>query len=580
MRLRTAGAGSVSGMKPIARRARTLLGRVRHRRRGVIHDARIEATVWLLPILALAFIYYFPRHVVSVNRALAYLLAFCLLVVASRRADLSLLILIVLLPFQGLLLAKLWALGAPASVVKQLGSWKEVLALAVVVAGARGFIASKRRVDAVDRLALAFVGLAALYFVLQPVIVPSAPSSVRIRALGFRETAGFVLLLLGARHAPFPRGFARKAGRVVLAVGVAVAAIGIYEAILPDAWNRFVVGTMEYTRYQVAVLGTVPQNMWNILTYGQLGSGQLVRIGSVFLGAGTCGFYLLLSFALGLERTVRRGPWLTGLLPTLLIGAALLLTQTRSAIVGGLIVAFLAFQPTAGRARHFRTQAAIVLGALALVAVPAAAATGVLSRFALLNSSSDTSTAGHARGFSAGLGVVAENPLGLGLGTGAGTGQRFAVQDTTIPENNYLEIGDEIGILPMLVFVALAVALILRLRRSARARPDPLLSATMAAATGLAVGAWFLQTWSDLSVAWTFWGVAGAMLGAARWRTVRAAEPESPAPEAGVPGRSAWGGTREPVPAGATPAWAGARLQAGAGVQAGTRVQAGAADGA
>lgn len=475
------------------------------------------ALIWLLPVLVLVGVYYAPHHP-SANRVVAYVAAFVVVVISASRPAGSLLILVSLLPFQGLLLAKLWAWGLPTSVVKDLGSWKEALAIGVILAGARGWLATRTRADAVDKLAFAFVLLALLYFALGPEIVPGSPGSLSVRSLGFRETAGFVLLLLGARHAQYPPGFARKATRVVLVAGVVVAGVAIYEAISPDAWNRFVVGTMEYTRYQVTVLGTIPNNMWNILTYGQLGGGQVVRSGSVFLNALTAGFYLLIPFAVGFERTLRRVPPLGGLFPTVVIAAGLILTETRSAIVGALLIAVLAFQPAAGRPRHFRVQVALVLGTLALIAVPAAVGSGALKRFSLLSNSSNSDTQGHESGFWNGVKTIGRHPLGLGLGTGAGTGQRFEVQGDTIPEDNYLEVGAELGILGGILFLALTVALIVRLRRAVRSRGDPLLAGMWAACAGLAVSALFLQTWTDFSVSWTFWGLAGAMLGASARR--------------------------------------------------------------
>lgn len=487
--------------------------RLRHRRAAHARETVTGALIWLMPVVALVVVLYVPNHYLSPSRAVAYLAALGIVVIAASRPRASLLALIALLPFQGFLLAKIWAWGVPAAVVKDLGAWKEALAIGVTLAGVRGWLASGQRADAVDRLAIAFLALVLVYFALGPEIVPSAPASTSIRALGFRETAGFVLLLLGARHAQLGPDFAHRATRVLLIVGTIVAAIGIYEAIASNAWNRFVVSTIQYTKYEVGVLHTTPNNMWNILTYGQIGGHQVVRVGSVFLSPGTAGFYLLISFAIALERTVRRVSFGTGLAPTLVIGSGLILTETRSAIIGALLVAFLAFQPAAGRQRHFRTQVALVVGVLGLITVPAAIASGALKRFSLLSDSSNTSTKGHETGFSTGVDVLAHHPLGLGLGTGAGTGQRFGVASTTIPENNYLEVGDELGLLPMVVFVALTVALILGLRRKARARDDPLLTASWAAAAGLAVGALFLQTWSDFSVSWTLWGVAGAMLG-------------------------------------------------------------------
>ncbi len=219
-------------------------------------SAAIGGSAWLLPVLIIALIYFSPKHIVSASTAVTGLAALCLVAIAARWPDRSLIVLIVLLPFTGLILAKLWAWGVPTSIVRHLSAWKEALALGVVVAGARNFIASGRRADALDRLALAFVAVALLYMGFQHTIIPSAPSSSSIRLLGFREDAGFVLLLLGARHAPLPANFLERVGKVVLIVAVVVTGIGIFEALDSTAWNRFVVKTIQYTHYEVGVLHT------------------------------------------------------------------------------------------------------------------------------------------------------------------------------------------------------------------------------------------------------------------------------------------------------------------------------------
>jgi hypothetical protein len=481
----------------------------------------IGTLIWAVPILAIAAIYFSPHHLASPQTVVTGLLGLLIIMVAAQRPDLSLLGLIIFLPFQGLLLAKLWSWGLPASVVSHLGAWKEALALGVIVAGVRNVIATGRRLDTLDRLALGFVAVTILYALAQSTIVPGAPAASNIRLLGFRETGGFVLLLFGARHAPYPAGFARRATRAVLAVGGIVAAVGIFEALDSSTWNQFIVTTIKYPRYQAAVLHTFVPNPNDIRVYGIVGGARIVRIGSVFLNQLTCAWYLILPFALGLERAVRRTASPLVLVSTGMVGAALLLTQTRSAIIGALLVAFLAFQPAAGRGRHWRTQVAILLGALAVVALPAVLGSGLTGRIASADNSSDQSTAGHVAGFSDGVDTIVRNPLGLGLGTGAGTGQRFDVKGDVIAENNYLEVGDELGVLPMLLFVALTLTLLLWLRRASREDPDPLMTAVWAAGVGLVVAAWFLQTWSDFSVAWTYWGLAGATLGLAR-QTARA----------------------------------------------------------
>ncbi len=182
----------------------------------------------------------------------------------------------------------------------------------------------------------------------------------------------------------------------------------------------------------------------------------------------------------------------------------------------------LALVPAAGRPHHWRTQVALVLIAVAALGIPAAFATGVARRVESVSSQGNQTTAGHVSGFWSGIDTMGSDPLGLGLGTGAGTGQRFQVQNDKIPENNYLEVGDELGIAPALIFLVLTLALLAALRRRSRRSPYPLVTICFTAGAGLAVAAWFLQTWSEFAVSWTYWGLAGAALGIAT-RQARAA---------------------------------------------------------
>src|SRR5437763_5778676 len=117
-----------------------------------LRGALTDTLLWLVPIAAIAAIYFSPRHLVSPGTAVTALLGFGAVLVAAKRPDLSPLGLIVFLPFQGLLLATAWAWGVPVSVVRHLGAWKEALALGVILAGARNVVATGRRLDAIDRL--------------------------------------------------------------------------------------------------------------------------------------------------------------------------------------------------------------------------------------------------------------------------------------------------------------------------------------------------------------------------------------------------------------------------------------------
>jgi O-antigen ligase len=303
----------------------------------------------------------------------------------------------------------------------------------------------------------------------------------------------------------------------------------VFEAITSSTWNDFVVNTVKYPRYDFNVLHSFPPNATDIRVYGVIGGHRFVRVGSVFLDSLACGWYLILPFAIGIERMVRRAATPLVVASTVLVAAALVLTQTRSAVLGALVVAALAVVPAAGRQRNWRTQATILLAALAVFGIPSAFASGLSRRVAQGPNPTDQSTAGHLAGFSKGLSTIGKHPLGQGLGTGAGTGQRLGVANYTVAENSYLNVGDELGLVGLILFVGTVIALIVDLRYAARGSPDVLVTAAWAGGLGLVLAAWFLQTWSNFPVSWTFWAVAGAALGAAREHATATAKAEQPA---------------------------------------------------
>jgi hypothetical protein len=482
---------------------------------------------WAVPVLVAGFIY--RTHGFYLERGIAALLALFVVFVASRYPDRSILVLIAGLPFQALLFAQLYAWGLPAPLLRPLAAWKEALALGVVVAGIRGFRAAGKRLDRLDLVAIAYVVIVGAYALLPEMFVPGAPTAANARSLAFRSSAGFVVLLLGARHARLPVDFLARASRVALAVGGVVASIAIYEYFFSDAWNDFVVDRVRYIHYQVEVLQTIPFDYTDIRRYGTIGGREVVRSGSLFLDPTPAGFYLVLPFAVAIERRLRGGFGRGAGASLVLIGGGLLLTQTRAALIAALVVGFLAVRPAAGRAPNRRLQFAFVFLAGLLVAFPAATATGLSERVTSTASGDDESSTDHIESFWNAVDAIREAPLGHGVGTSAGVGQRFASARTTISENAYLQVAIETGVIAMGVFVALAVLIVRRLNRAARTVNDLGIAAVRSAAIGLAVGALFLHTWSEFAVSWTMWALAGAAIGAGE--LVRRREPaEVPAP--------------------------------------------------
>jgi O-antigen ligase len=301
-------------------------------------------------------------------------------------------------------------------------------------------------------------------------------------------------------------------------IGAAVAAIAIYEYFFSDAWNSFVIDGVRYPRYERNILQTSPFSLTDVRRYGQIGGRTIVRVGSVFLDPLPAGFFLVLPFAVAVERRLRGGlRRRASLLLLVLIAAALILTQTRAALIAALVVVFLAVKHVEGRSSRRRLQFALIFAAGFVIALPAIGATGLSHRVATTASGNEQSSIDHVDSFWKGVHAVEAEPLGHGLGTSAGIGQRFAVAQTTISENNYLQVGIETGVVAMALFAALTVTMLRRLRRAAR-NADLGTSAIRSAGLGLAVGAFLLHTWVELAVAWSLWGLAGAAIGIAERR--------------------------------------------------------------
>jgi O-antigen ligase len=229
----------------------------------------------------------------------------------------------------------------------------------------------------------------------------------------------------------------------------------------------------------------------------------------------------VLPFAVAVERRLRSGlRGRAGLLLLLLIGAALILTQTRAALISARVVVFLAVKHIEGRNSSRRIQFAMIFAAAIVLALPAITATGLSERVTTTISGQQNAT-DHVQAFWNGVHAIEAEPLGHGVGTSASVGQRLSY-GFIIPENSYLQVGVENGVIAMVIFVALTIAVLRRLRRAAT-RADLGTSAIRSAGLGLATGAFLIHTWNEFSVAWVFWGLAGAAIGISERATEREA---------------------------------------------------------
>jgi O-antigen ligase len=130
-----------------------------------------------------------------------------------------------------------------------------------------------------------------------------------------------------------------------------------------------------------------------------------------------------------------------------------------------------------------------------------------------LASGDDTSIQAHVDSVVEGLRFVAEHPLGVGLGTAV---PRFGSASSP-GESALFEVGADIGLLGLLLFLALYGGLVLAGFAIAWRRREEVATCALGAIVG--VGGLALlpvvlssQVWSDFSVTFLFWWAAGSVV--------------------------------------------------------------------
>jgi hypothetical protein len=109
-----------------------------------------------------------------------------------------------------------------------------------------------------------------------------------------------------------------------------------------------------------------------------------------------------------------------------------------------------------------------------------------------------------------GLNGIADQPLGHGPGT-AGLASIQNPDGSFLTENYYIQIGYEVGIPGLLLFIAINVLLYVKLWAK---RASPLALALLCAFWGYFVMNMLFHTWSNEAVAAQWWLLAGLMIGA------------------------------------------------------------------
>jgi len=414
-------------------------------------------------------------------------------------------VIIVLLPFHAFL--TVWA----ASLIGHytaLRLWKEVL-LVVVFAGAV-IVAARNRPEwsAVRKIFGSTVrcSLAKLYGALcvAAVVIAYAAGGVTFKAavfgliLDLRFLTFFGIVWLVSAHGG---QLIYKYWRPLLLIPAA--------AVIVFGLLQFTVLPADFLRH----FGYGPDTIPAIQTIDQKAAYQ--RIQSTLRGANPLGTYMVLIItavsALLLKKSKHRVWYALGFAAACL---TLALTYSRSAWIGSVIaVGWLIFQ--ALRASKLLRN---VLVAVA-VAVMAFAGAG----YTLRNNdtfqntffhtdehsqSSESSNQGHFAATASGLKDIIKYPLGSGTGT-AGPASLYNNHPARIAENYFVQIGQETGVLGLGLFIAINVLLGLELWRR---RGNPLAVVLLASLFGINFINLLSHAWTDDTISYIWWGLAGAVI--------------------------------------------------------------------
>jgi hypothetical protein len=425
----------------------------------------------------------------------------------QRAREWLVLLLIAALPFHALLVTvgtKL-ILGPGHVPLPYLAVWKEVfLGIILFLCGLEFLLSSRRvlRLDTVDLLMLALLLLA--------LAIPTSNF-----AYGFKYDLFPLVLFLILRRVPWSEEFQQRLSRLLLKVGAAVAAYGIVSFFLPQGFFT----ALGYSDLHSLYLPDSPLAPFQLLE-----EGGVRRIQGTMSGPNQLGMWLLIPFGTLIPAAAKgRAKFFV----TLVVIVALFLTFSRAAWIAAMAMLIVVFW---GRIRGEAVQRYRLRGLLLMIVILSTAF--ILAPEIFLRT---LSTREHFQRPLEAIEIIMKHPLGLGLGTAGPASNRVsdpcvylpagadaswakdrmdlcvfvgeqqtqptdrACQCPLLPENWYLQIGVELGLIGLVLFVALTVLVLLKLRATSYQ-----LSAFLSF-LGISTASLFLHAWEDSAVAYTMW---------------------------------------------------------------------------
>jgi O-antigen ligase len=245
---------------------------------------------------------------------------------------------------------------------------------------------------------------------------------------------------------------------------------------------------------------------------------QHIRVESTLRGANPLGAYLLVPIcALAVSFFKDRHQRFNLALFGFGLFLALVFSFSRSAWIGAalgvLTAAWLSFKSERVRKNIGWSLAAVLVvgAALTLVLRNNLSFENAVFHTDRVSKAAQSSNQGHSAAFKSAAKDIIHHPLGSGVGT-AGPQSVYNDKPARIAENYYLQIGQEAGVLGMMLFIAICVVIGKLLFKS---RANPLSLALFASLIGLSFVNLLSHAWSDDTLAYIWWGLAAIALGPA-----------------------------------------------------------------
>jgi len=243
---------------------------------------------------------------------------------------------------------------------------------------------------------------------------------------------------------------------------------------------------------------------------------DIVRVQSFLRGANPLGAYLIfitiLLVVLLISDKRRRSWWGTFLAASVVLMVG---TYSRSAQLGLLLsLLSLALIYKHRFVRHHLIIAAVIASAVLAVGVAAVAKNNYLAENFIFHSSDSSrsalsSNSERLAAITRGAGDLIDDPLGTGVGSAGPASARNDIGEVRIAENYFIQIGQEVGIIGMLLFIAINIMVGFELWKQ---RNHQLAKVLLASLVGLTFVNLLSHAWTDDTMAYIWWTLAGFAL--------------------------------------------------------------------